>query len=252
MKLIPSKELQRIINKYKPIKQKEIEELMDEYHSTKNKKVKEDVHVKIVNSISRMLANIIHKNSSRFIGSIPHATFDDIFNQMVLMILQNIEKYDPDKSALTTWAYWQITPLIKTPHKILGTSIEADRTAINIDKSTSDDGLSFASTIKDDTIDVEDDYESGRQKKELMTAIKKLKPWEREVILNLFGFEDDPKYKDKYGKVTFASVGRALGWSKERVGYNVNRMLKIIKTNLKQRQINLKILLTKSIGMGRF
>lgn len=236
-KLYPSKDLQRIINNYHPLTQEQSDKWVKQYMKTGSEKSANA----IINGISRLFAKVITKNDRKFVIALGEdITYDDIFNQMTVMVLKGIKqgKYDVKKSKLNTWAQWAIMPLVITPVKVMGDKfISVNRGNItNIDAKFkgSEDGT-LGDILPDDSVDVQKDYTTDLQNDKLDKAIKKLTKDQQQIILTLFGYIPIKKqWQSKTGKVNAASIGRGLGIQAAKMRGIIEKILQKLRNYLKQ------------------
>jgi DNA-directed RNA polymerase specialized sigma subunit len=229
-KLFPSSEVQKLTNKYKPLSKEEEEKWIEEYKRTKSDKST----MVLLNGVSKVFTHAINSNENRFIMGVPDAEYDDIFNQMVLMFFKELPKFDPSKSKLNTWVTWVITPLVRTPVKVMGNKFASSQNVVNIDKKINPHGDTIADFISDDDVDLEDDYKKGNKKEDLMHSIKKLPKGEQEIILNLFGFVAPKKeWQSKTGKINASSIARDKGLTPLQMRTVISKILKKLSSDLK-------------------
>lgn len=229
-KLIASPTVQKLINKYKPLEAEEEKYWVDEYNKTRS----ERSQMKLLNAISKIFASEINKNQSRFIAEVPEATYDDIFQQMVLAFFKGLKNFDPKKSRLSTWTTWEIMPIVRTPLKVMGNKFARKHNVVNIDSPINDSGDTVASLLPDTSVDIEKDYSSGSKKSKLMSAIRKLDKQSQEYVMALFKYTKPKKWLDKYGKVTATSIAKEQGISVDRMYTRIEKILKKLRSLLKQ------------------
>jgi RNA polymerase sigma factor (sigma-70 family) len=228
-RLIASPTVQKLINKYKPLEAEEEEYWVDEYNKTRS----ERSQMKLLNAISKIFAAEINNNQSRFIAGVPEATYDDIFQQMVLAFFKGLKNFDPKKSRLSTWTTWEIMPIVKTPLKVMGNKFARKHKVVDIDTPINDQGDTIASLLPDTSVNLEKEYSSGSKKSKLMSAIKKLDKQSQEIILALFKFNKPEKWVDKYGKVSATSIAKERGISVDRQYTQISKILDQLRSYLK-------------------
>ncbi len=229
-KLFASSSVQKIINRYKPLDKDEEIYWINQYKKTHSEKSQ----MVLLNAVSKIFAHEINKNEPRFIAGVPEATYDDIFQQMVLAFFKGLKNFDPKKSRLSTWTTWEIMPIVRTPLKVMGDKFARKHGTVNIDMPINDAGDTVATLLPDKTLDIEDSYETGKKKSKLMSAIRKLDKQSQEYIMALFKYTKPEKWVDKYGKITATSIAKEQGISVDRMYTRIDKILKQLRSILKQ------------------
>jgi len=237
MALFPTKELANDIARWdkKKLSKEEVNDYISIIKNEKGRKRDNAIEV-IMGSLAKLFMKTIYENSNKFSAFVPEATFDDIFNEMNLIILKKIDSYDPDKGALSTWVINMLKPLIYTPSKLMGDkfSYKGKHKLMNINDYDDENNSLSGIILKGFERDSAEDWEDKKRSKKIKNAINSLSKDERDMALKYFGFvdEEDNDFIDNYGKITAASVGRAMGWNKVTATNKLTKIFNNLKTNL--------------------
>lgn len=242
MKLTPSSNTNKIIGKGRILSDHEVKELIDALKlAKKGSRVEDEIKTTLLGGVSKMFADEIYKNDRKEVWSttIPNADFDDIFMKMVELFFTHLHKFDPDKSKLSTWTFHQMKPVILNPVRTFGNRFNYTHKPAAMDKQrgTGDGDLTLADKLGDGGDDAVADYFSSKEQTKIMKALKKLPKFKRELIMVLMGFKSAPKeWKDNKGKVTQASISRAIGKGNNRmyIKREVDGALNILRKELSE------------------
>ena len=233
-KLFASPATQAILRKYKPLSKEQEFKYAEQYKKTKSDKAANA----LLNGVSHLFANKINKHEGAFLKYVPDATYDDIFNTMVLQFFKYLHEFNPKKSKLNTWTEYTIMPVYRDPLRHMGDKFKAHHKVVDMDKPFAGSEETIANILPDGSIDIEAAWERGIKNRKLLNAIKKLSPQDRDIILNLMGYIDPPKKEWsktlKDGKVTInaTTIARGLGISPDRVRTKVANIFKKLRTEL--------------------
>ena len=232
--LYPSPALQKILKQYKPLNKEEEIKYTEEYKKTKSNKAA----TALLNGVSHLFANKIYKHEGAFLKYVPGATFDDIFNAMVLQFFKYFHEFNPKKSKLNTWTEYTIMPVYKDPLRHMGDKFRAKHKVIDMDKTFNDSETSIAEILSDGSVDIEGEWERGIKNRQLLSAIKKLPSLDREIILNLMGYVKPPKkewsktLKDGTKTINATTIAKGLNISPDRMRTKIAKILNTLRTEL--------------------
>ena len=233
-RLVASPTLQKLLRQYKPLSKEEEIKYAEEYKKNKSEKAA----MALLNGVSRLFANKINRHEGAFLKYAPEATYDDIFDTMVLQFFKYLHEFDPKKSKLNTWAEYTIMPIYKDPLRSMGDKFKAKHQVVDMDKPFSGSEDTIAEILPDGTIDIESEWERGVKNRKLQNAIRKLSPLDREIILNLMGYVKPPKkewsktLKDGTVTINASTIARGLNISPDRVRTRVANILKKLRSEL--------------------
>ena len=223
MALTPSSNTNKIIRKGRTLSDNEVKDLVDALKfAKKGSRLEDEIKTTLLGGVSKMFANEIYKNDRKGVWTttIPNAEFDDIFMKMVELFFTNLHKFDPDKAKLSTWTFHQMKPVILNPVRTFGNRFNKTHNPASIDKQhgAGDENLTLADKLDDGGAGIVADYFSSKEQTDIMKALRNLPKFERELIMVLMGFKSAPKeWKDNNGKVTQASISRAIGKGNNRM-----------------------------------
>lgn len=234
-RLIPSRETIRIINRYKPLSKQQQIKWTQEYKKRKSSKAAQV----LINAVSKLFASQIKRNQTKFVKTLPEATYDDIFNQMVLSFLQGMPTYDPTKSSLTTRAMFTSMPITKNPYQVMGNRFAAAHRPANIDKPVGDTDMTIGGLIPDKGGSPQDNYYVRKNKGRIMRAIKKLDKQDQQIALSLYGFIPIKKqWQTKTGKINPSSIARGEGVHPDRMRRRIGKIEDILRSQLRQNKLS--------------
>ena len=235
-KLFASPATQSILRKYKPLTKEQEIKYTEQYKKTKSDKSA----TALLNGVSHLFASKINKNQGAFLKYVPEATYDDIFNAMVLQFFKFIHEFNPKKSKLNTWTEYTIMPVYKDPLRHMGNKFSAKHKTVDIDKPFAGTEDTIADILPDGSVDIQAQWERGIKNRKLQNAIKKLNSQDRDIILNLMGYVKPPKkewskvLKDGTVSINATTIARGLNMSPDRVRTRVANILKKLRTELAQ------------------
>lgn len=235
-KLFASPATQAILRKYKPLSKEQEIQYAEQY----NKKKSDKAATALLNGVSHLFANKINKNQGAFLKYVPEATYDDVFNAMVLQFFKFLHEFNPKKSKLNTWAEYTIMPVYKDPLRHMGDKFKAKHQTVDIDKPFAGTEDTIADILPDGSVDIQAQWERGIKNRKLQNAIKKLNSQDRDIILNLMGYVKPPKkewsktLKDGTVTINATTIAKGLNISPDRVRTKVANILKKLRTELAQ------------------
>ncbi len=234
--IYPSSFTKNLISKSKPLKKEEEYKWIEEFQKSKSEKSK----LAILNAMSKFIANLIYKHASIFEVAVPSATFDDIFNQMVLIMFKSLDNFDLKKNVkLVTFLHQQFLNITKNPGRVMGTSfsrrlLDKGEVEVNIDKPINDRGETVAMILPDGSLSLNAQHMGQRTRRKLLNAIDKLDRQSKSYMLALYGFDKPKKWVDEHGKITGASIAREEGLSQDIVQRKIRQALNKLRDYLKE------------------
>lgn len=259
MRLRPSPQLKKLIDKYQPLPTDQLHEVVAHYVKHRD----QPSATKIIKAISRIFSKAISRNQAKFIAAFgPEVTYDDIFNQMTVAIFKFIDRFDPTQSKFDTWVNNALFPIIKQPLKVMGKHMGAkfgnvnkgNMVDINKPIGTSEGGATIGDLISDGDKSIQDKLQDEIQHDKLMKAISKLKPQDQKVIRVLFEFDPPPegwykKLKDGSISVNAATIARGKNIEPGMMRGLIAKMMRQLRDELIQQKFDKYFALDRLIQM---
>lgn len=234
--LLPSSFTKNLISKSKPLSKEEEYNWIQDYQKNKSEKSK----LVLLNAMSKFIASLIYKYNTNFEVAVPSATFDDVFNQMVLIMFKSLDKFNFKKEVrLTTFLNVQFQTILNTPGVVMGTAfsrrmLNKKEKEINIDKPINDRGATIGSILPDGSLSLSAQFMDQRTRRKLLNAVDRLDRKTKSYIIALYGFDKPKKWVDEHGKITGASIAREEGLSQDIVQRKIRQGLEKIRGYLSE------------------
>lgn len=227
-----SSSLSKYINKVSKLKtEKDVNAAIARYRKNPNQKDFDE----LIKKYSKQMSKAIWSNKSKLSKYDIDISFDEVFNIMIQNLERAIQTYDLEygikfTTHLNPWIY----EVIRNPSKYVG-KLRTKIKQSNVDKmksgkvgkgamahvssgdvriknSDGDSTTPFDMLIGNNG-DFEQEYNDRTKMRVMHKLIKQLSDVEQKIINIKFGFNDDDKYKNKYGNVTSTIIAKELGVS---------------------------------------